>query len=177
MRILPTLAATAILACSTATAADFSAQSADLKPGATIAPAQVYRGYGCQGNNTAPQIAWRNAPAGTRSFALTLFDPDANAGKGWWHWLVVDIPASAKSLSAGGKLPQGAFSLHNDFGEAGYGGPCPPPGDKPHHYVLTVYALDTDHLPLTATSKPDTARATIEKHALAQASITARYGR
>lgn len=165
------------LGCTICEAGDFSIRSADFKPDAMIAATQVYRGYGCTGDNVAPQVSWHGAPAAARSFALTLFDPDANDGKGWWHWLVVDIPAGTQSLAAGAGLPNGARALRNDFGDNGYGGPCPPPGDSPHHYVLTVYALDVAQLPLTATSKPDAARRMILEHTLAQASITARYGR
>lgn len=177
MKTLPTLSMVAVLLCGTASASDFKLRSADFKPGATINAAQVYRGYGCTGDNTSPALQWHDAPPATRSFALTLFDPDANAGKGWWHWLVIDIPATTRSMTAGAKLPATAKALRNDFGDTAYGGPCPPPGDTPHHYVLTVYALDVAQLPLAADSKPAAARRAIEKHALAQAGITARYGR
>lgn len=167
----------AVTAATPAAASDFGVTSPDFRPGATVATAQVYRGSGCQGGNRSPALGWHGAPEGTRGYAITLFDPDANAGRGWWHWLVTGIPAEITSLHAGGPLPAGATALHNDFGEAGYGGPCPPPGDTPHHYVLTVYALNTDSLPLDASSDAGHARQVIEQHALAEASITARYGR
>src|SRR6266571_4858543 len=108
------------------------------KPGATIAEAQVFKGFGCEGKNVSPSLAWRNAPAGTKSFAITVYDPDAPTGSGWWHWIVFDIPADVTSLPAGvgnpasGQTPKGAVQSKNDFGKPGYGGPCPPQGDKPH---------------------------------------------
>jgi len=113
-------------------------------------------GFGCEGGNKSPHLAWSGAPAGTKSFAVTCFDPDAPTGSGFWHWLVVNIPAdvSELKLDAGnpkaGLLPPGALMTRTDFGQPGYGGPCPPPGDHPHRYLFTVFAVTTDKLAVPA---------------------------
>lgn len=122
----------------------FTVSSDDLKPGGRVGLANVFDRGDCKGENRSPQLTWRNPPAGTRSYAVTIFDPDA-PGHGWWHWAVAGIPATVTSLpadaSASGFLQRiGASEARNDFGTDGYGGPCPPPG-KPHRYVITVYAL------------------------------------
>lgn len=137
----------------------------------------VYDGYGCRGDNVAPHLQWRGAPAGTRSFAVTVFDPDAPTGHGWWHWFVLDLPASVAELPEGGALPSPAHALRNDFGDAGWGGPCPPPGDRPHRYVFTVYALDVAKLPVAGGASPAAAGKALDAHVLAKAEVTYTYGR
>ena len=104
----------------------------------------------------SPALAWKNPPAGTKGYAVTVYDPDAPTGSGWWHWVVYNIPATVTSLPVGAgdrggaKLPAGALQGRTDFGTAGWGGPCPPKGDKPHRYVFTVHALKTDKLDVPA---------------------------
>ncbi|MBI2833652.1 MAG: YbhB/YbcL family Raf kinase inhibitor-like protein [Acidobacteria bacterium] len=113
-------------------------------------------GFGCDGKNSSPQLAWTDAPEGTKSFAVMCYDPDAPTGSGFWHWVVVNIPASTTSLGFGagapqaGKLPTGALQTRTDFGAAGYGGPCPPVGDHPHRYLFTVFAVGVEELPVNA---------------------------
>ena len=159
--------------------------SPDIKDGGTIANEQVFNGFGCTGGNVSPALTWSGAPANTKSFAVSIYDPDAPTGSGWWHWMVYNIPAGTTSLpkDAGdiskGLMPKGAVQSRTDFGSAGYGGPCPPPGDKPHHYRITVFALDVDQLP---NAKGDAASAAlvgfdINFHTLAKATLTGLYGR
>lgn len=102
--------------------------------------------YTCDGQNVSPPLAWSDVPAGTRGLALICSDPDAPAGV-WYHWAVYDIPTDTRGLPEGvppasNRPPQGT----NDFGHLGYGGPCPPPRDRPHRYVFTLYALSVDRL-------------------------------
>jgi len=123
----------------------FTLKSADV--GGQATSKQVFKGFGCSGDNVSPQLSWSNAPKGTKSFAVTIHDPDAPTGSGWWHWVIFDIPAGVTELPTGaGDLsknlaPKGAVQSMTDFGRPGYGGPCPPKGDGPHAYVVTVYAL------------------------------------
>ncbi|MFI5281233.1 MAG: YbhB/YbcL family Raf kinase inhibitor-like protein [Gemmatimonadales bacterium] len=120
-------------------------------------------GFGCGGANRSPHLRWEGAPAGTKSFAVTCFDPDAPTGSGFWHWVVANIPPNVTELPldagnpASGKLPAGALQVRTDFGKPGYGGPCPPQGDHPHRYLFTVFAVSMDALPVTA----DTAAAVV----------------
>ena len=103
----------------------------------------------CGGKNNAPQLSWSGAPSGTKSFAITCFDPDAPTGSGYWHWIAFNIPASVTSLDAGagnGDKPGGGMGGRSDFGSTSYGGPCPPKGHGDHHYTFTVYALDVDKI-------------------------------
>lgn len=120
-------------------------------------------GFGCGGGNSSPHLKWSDAPAGTKSFTVTCFDPDAPTGSGFWHWVVANIPPSVTELALGAgstdiaKLPAGAMQIRTDFGKPGYGGPCPPQGDHPHRYLFTVHAVALDALPVT----PDTSAAVV----------------
>jgi Raf kinase inhibitor-like YbhB/YbcL family protein len=118
-------------------------------------------GFGCAGDNISPALTWSGAPDGTRSFAVTCFDPDAPTGSGFWHWLVVNIPPDVSGLppgaGSGDGLPAGALQTRTDYGAPGYGGPCPPESDHPHRYVFTVHAVGLDSLPVD----PDTSAAVI----------------
>jgi Raf kinase inhibitor-like YbhB/YbcL family protein len=164
-------------------AGPFTLESAEIKPGSTIADVHVFKGFGCAGGNVSPSLAWKNAPAGTRSFAVTVYDPDAPTGSGWWHWVVFNLPADTTALPAGagdpaaGKLPKGAVQSQTDFGNPGFGGPCPPQGDKPHHYIFTVHALKTDKLDLDDKAMPALVGYMLSGNRLAKASFTALYGR
>ncbi len=144
---------------------------------------QVHHAMGAGGKNVSPELHWEGAPAGTRSFALTLYDPDAPTGSGWWHWVVYDIPANATSLPQGagtpdGKsLPAGSKQGRTDFGTREYGGAAPPPGHGVHRYVFTLYALNVDKLDV-----PDDASAAlvgfmIHFAKLGEAKLTATYQR
>jgi Raf kinase inhibitor-like YbhB/YbcL family protein len=161
----------------------FGLTSTDLDAAKPVAGAFVFDGGGCSGDNLSPQLAWSGAPAGTRSFALTVFDPDApNGGAGFWHWAVFDIPAGVAALPRGAgaadghALPQGARQVANDYGTPGYGGPCPPAG-KPHRYLFELYALKVPTLGLAAEVSPAEAAAQIRQAAIGKATLTVRYGR
>jgi Raf kinase inhibitor-like YbhB/YbcL family protein len=144
---------------------------------------QVFNGFGCTGKNISPQLSWANAPAGTKSYAITLYDPDAPTGSGWWHWVAFDIPAGTKGLPAGAGtpgmpgLPAGAVQSMTDFGAPGYGGPCPPEGHGPHQYIITVFALKTEKLGLDATAGAPMVGFNLAQQMLAKASIVFYYGR
>lgn len=169
------------LVASPAFAKGFSASSAELKSG-TMSDEQVFDGFGCTGKNVSPKIEWKGAPKDTKSFAVTVYDPDAPTGSGWWHWTVFNIPATATELPAGAgtdvtKLPAGSVQGRTDFGKAGYGGACPPPGDKPHRYIFTVYALKTEKLDLNADSPGAMVGYFVNQNKLAETKITVKYGR
>src|SRR5215475_4946508 len=135
--------------------ATFTLTSPDIGEGATIRNTQVFKGGGLNGDNVSPALAWSGAPAGTRSFALMVHDPDAPTGSGWWHWVVYNIPAGTNSLPAGAGDPQkklmpaGALQGRTYYGTIGYGGPCPPPGAA-HHYHFRLYALKVAQLEVPA---------------------------
>ncbi len=178
-------ACTLLLCAGPAGAQSLTLSSPDIKEGATIANEQVFKGFGCTGNNVSPALSWSGAPAGTKSFAVTVYDPDAPTGSGWWHWVVFNLPATATSLPKGAGdpkkhlMPKGAVQSRTDFGSDGYGGPCPPPGDKPHHYQITVFAVDVDKLP---DAKDHSASAALvgfdlHFHTLGKATLTGLYGR
>lgn len=164
----------------TASAQDFKLSSTSIAEGAQLAPSFVFAGFGCEGGNQSPQLSWSGAPEGTKSFAITAYDPDAPTGSGWWHWNVVNIPASADSVELGasgnGKLPAGAVEITNDYGAAGFGGACPPPGEV-HRYVFTVHALSTDRLELPEQPSNALAGFMIGVSTIQSARITAVYSR
>jgi hypothetical protein len=164
-------------------AADFQLASPTIKHKGTIDKAHVFNGFGCTGDNVSPELRWTNAPKGTKSFAVTVYDPDAPTGSGWWHWVIFNIPSDITALAAdagkpdGPGAPQRSVQSMTDFGQPGYGGPCPPPGHKPHRYIFTAFALKVDQLPL----KPEASGAMVgyylNQNALAKASFTGLYSR
>jgi len=173
------LAATAVAAH----AAGFTLSSPTVKPGSMLTDAQVFKGFGCEGKNISPALKWSGAPAGTKSYAVTVYDPDAPTGSGWWHWVVYNLPAATTELPEGaggadGKgLPAGAVQGRTDFGAAGFGGACPPAGDKPHRYIFTVYALKTDKIEAPADASAALVGFMINANKLGKASFEAKYGR
>ena len=138
-------------------------------------------GFGCAGGNKSPHLKWSEAPAGTKSFAITCYDPDAPTGSGFWHWVLFDIPATVTELPAGAGngdfkgLPAGAVHARNDYGTNEFGGAAPPPGDGPHRYVFTVYAVDTESLGLDSSASPAYVGFNLRFHALARANLIAEY--
>lgn len=144
---------------------------------------EEFNGFGCTGENKSPQLSWENAPEGTKSFAITMYDPDAPTGSGWWHWLIFDIPTNVTELAAGAgniesKLaPAKAIQSITDYGSKGYGGPCPPEGHGLHQYIITIYALKTEKLGLDANTNAAVVGFYLGNNTLAKASIVAYYQR
>ncbi len=144
--------------------------SNDITDGGVLPDAQVQAK-----GNTSPHLKWSGAPEGTKSYAITVFDPDAPTGSGFWHWTVANIPADVTEIAAGGPLPSGAVEGRTDFGEPGFGGAAPPPGHGPHRYIFTVFAVDTDKLEVTPEDSGAKYGFNLHFHTLAKASITATY--
>jgi Raf kinase inhibitor-like YbhB/YbcL family protein len=164
----------------------FTVKSKSFKDGDYLGQAHILSadfGFGCAGGNQSPQLSWSGAPEGTKSFAITCFDPDAPTGSGFWHWVVVNIPPGVTELAldAGNpkapKLPAGALQTRNDVGTTGYIGPCPPEGDHPHRYLFTVFAVGTDKLQVTADSSAALIGFQLHFNTLAKAAIMGLYKR
>lgn len=155
----------------------FELTSPGVPDGGTLASIHAGSQNDCGGRNVSPALQWRNAPTGTRSFAITIFDPDGAKGLGVVHWVMYRIPASTTSLTAGGEPPTGALMGLNVSGQAAYRGPCPPAGEIAHHYVVQIYALDLAPDSLPAGLTRDALHAAIKNHVLANTSIVMRFGR
>lgn len=176
-----TLCMVALITLSTsATAKDFKLNSTDIAEGVSLTSTHVFQGFGCKGKNISPQLSWTNPPADTKSFAITVYDPDAPSGSGWWHWNVVNIPASITSLPKGATvekgLPKQAIQLSNDYGSSKFGGACPPPGEV-HRYIFSVYALGVEKLSLPENASNALAGFMIRANSLGNAKITAIFKR
>lgn len=161
--------------------AKFTLSSSDIAEGHFMAKSFEFNGFGCDGPNLSPALAWQHPPAGTKGFAITVFDPDAPTGSGFWHWLVSGIPASVTELAQGaastGELPVGSRTFRNDYGALNFGGACPPVGHGMHRYQFTVWAL-----PAADLAVPDEASAAVvgfmlNATALGKATLTATYAR
>lgn len=170
-----------IVVCSNCSAQTFTLKSKDL--GGQADSKQVFNGFGCSGENLSPQLSWENVPANTQSFAVTIFDKDAPTGSGWWHWIIFDIDKNLHELVTGagtkgrGLAPTGSIQSKTDFGSLGYGGPCPPPGQGFHQYIITVYALDVPKLGLDENANPALAGFNLNQHTISKASLVFYYKR
>ena len=151
----------------------FTLTSNDIADGGVLPDAQVQAK-----GNASPHLAWSGAPAGTKSYAVHCYDPDAPTGSGFWHWTVANIPSDVSELAAGASaagLPKGAVEGRTDFGTPGFGGAAPPPGHGPHRYIFTVFAVDVDRLDVTPDNSGAVFGFNLFFHTLAKASITATY--
>ncbi|NTW78245.1 MAG: YbhB/YbcL family Raf kinase inhibitor-like protein [Syntrophaceae bacterium] len=170
-----------MLVAGSAGAGEFTLTSNDMEGQLTLT--QVFSGFGCSGKNISPSLKWINAPRNTKSFAVTVYDPDAPTGSGWWHWVIFNIPAGVSELKANAgqiekKLaPAGSIQSITDFGKPGFGGACPPQGDKAHRYVFTVYALSTEKLDLDEKTPPAMVGYFLNNYTIARASLISYYGR
>ena len=159
----------------------FTLSSNDL--GGEATSQQEFNGFGCTGENQSPQLSWKNTPADTKSFAITMYDPDAPTGSGWWHWVVFDLPATTNNVVANAGnvtldlLPKEAIQSLTNYGVSGYGGPCPPEGHGLHQYIITVHALSTEKLGLTADTNPAIVGYYLWNNTIAKASIISYYKR
>ena len=161
----------------------FALTSPDFAEGSTLPQRFEFKGFGCAGDNQSPALRWSGAPAGTQSFAVTAYDPDAPTGSGWWHWVVTNLPPQTTQLPAnagradGQGLPAGAVQGRTDFGNVGYGGACPPVGDAPHRYRFTVHALKVPRLDLPADASAALVGYMLHMNRIASTTVEARYGR
>ncbi len=172
-----------LLGLTTQTSLALELQSPDVSNQVRMKKQQEYKGFGCDGENISPALKWKDIPSGTKSFALTIHDPDAPTGSGWWHWVVFNIPRDTRELPANagnpssGLMPKQAVQSRTDFGSGGYGGPCPPKGHGIHHYHITLYALDVEKLPLKEDAPAAQVGFYINQHKLADSTITGLYSR
>ncbi|MFN9790453.1 MAG: YbhB/YbcL family Raf kinase inhibitor-like protein [Holosporales bacterium] len=158
-------------------AAPFTVTSTTVQDGKHMPKTMEFSGFGCTGGNISPQLSWSNPPAATKSFAITVYDPDAPTSVGWWHWLVYNIPSQTRDIAAG-SIPPGSLEGYTDFGSVGFGGACPPIGDKPHRYIITVYALSVDRFDVPSAAMTGAKlRYLMRDVTVGQAVITGLYGR
>jgi Raf kinase inhibitor-like YbhB/YbcL family protein len=155
-----------------AMADDFTLTSPDIAEGQQLSSDFVFQGFGCDGGNVAPSLAWSGAPEGTESFAITVYDPDAPTGSGWWHWFAFNIPADITEMESGDVA---GVQLTNDYGAQGFGGACPPAGEV-HRYEFTMHALGT-MLEIDNSVSNALAGFMVNANSLASSTITAVYNR
>ena len=173
----------ALLYGSLALAQEFTLSSETVGPDVQLTEEQVYIGFGCTGKNVSPDLKWTPGPEGTKSYAVTVYDPDAPTGSGWWHWIVYNIPAGVTELPGGagdvdGKsLPEGAVHGRTDFGTYDFGGACPPEGDEDHRYIFTVFALKTEKIDVPVDASAALIGFMVNANTITKASFTAKYGR
>ncbi|MDX1453046.1 MAG: YbhB/YbcL family Raf kinase inhibitor-like protein [Oleiphilaceae bacterium] len=157
--------------------------SSDIQAGMAMSKTHEFNGFGCTGENVSPQLSWHDAPEGTKSFAITAYDPDAPTGSGWWHWVVANIPAKVTSLPTGAgsadssAMPRGSQTFKSDYGSQAFGGACPPKGDNAHRYQFKVFALNVERLELDENSSAALVGYFLHAHAIETATLEATYAR
>jgi Raf kinase inhibitor-like YbhB/YbcL family protein len=163
-------------------AGSLTLKSTEVSQGKMMNKAQEFTGFGCSGSNLSPELSWSGEPEGTEAFALFVYDPDAPTGSGWWHWQLVNIPKTVKSLVAGagnenGKMiPSGSFQSINDYGSKSFGGACPPEGHGVHRYQFTLYAL-SKKLELSENASAALVGYMVKANSLASVTLEALYKR
>jgi len=162
-------------------AGDFTLSSHDITANKIMNKAQEFQGFGCSGDNLSPHLQWSNAPKGTKSFAITAYDPDAPTGSGWWHWQVVNIPATISEISTGAgsnnTMPIGSMQIENDYGSASFGGACPPAGHGVHRYRFKIHALSVEKIELPANASGALAGYMINANTIESSMIESLYKR
>ncbi len=164
-------------------AAPFTLSSNDIATGEFMPKAQEFNGFGCTGGDLSPQLTWANAPRGTKSFAITAYDPDAPTGSGWWHWQVVNIPVNVTELASGAGTIEGnsllknSTTVANDYGNKSFGGACPPKGHGVHHYRFTIHALSVEKIDLPENASGALAGYMINSNTIASSTIESLYKR
>lgn len=157
--------------------------SNDIADGEFMAKAHEFNGFGCTGNDLSPHLMWSDAPEDTKSFAITVYDPDAPTGSGWWHWQIVNIPKAVSEITTGAgtakanNTPQGSMQMFNDYGIKGFGGACPPSGHGVHRYRFTVHALSAETLELPENASGALTGYMINANTIESATIEALYKR
>lgn len=170
-------------ASTSAIANSLSLSSHDIADGKFMAKTQEFNGFGCAGEDLSPHLKWENAPKGTKSFAITAYDPDAPTGSGWWHWQVVNIPLKVNELATGAGsvnkslMPQGSVQISNDYGNKAFGGACPPKGHGVHHYRITIHALSVEKLELPKNASGALAGYMINSNTIESSTIESLYQR
>ena len=164
-------------------AGSFKLSSNDISEGEFMSKAQEYNGFGCSGSDLSPHLKWSNAPQGTKSYAITAYDPDAPTGSGWWHWQIVNIPANVMEIATGAGstknniAPAGSSQINNDYGSRGFGGACPPAGQGIHHYRFTIHALSIPKLKLPIDASGALTGYMINSHTIESSTIESLYKR
>lgn len=178
MTILKFALVSASIAMSSASLAeDFQLTSTDISAGEHMSQTHEFTGFGCNGNNLSPQLSWSGAPEATQAYAVFAYDPDAPTGSGWWHWQLINIPASITTLQTGqSEMPTGSQQQRNDYGQNAFGGACPPEGHGPHRYQFTVYALPSV-LDIPQDASAALTGFMVKANAIGEASLEALYQR
>jgi Raf kinase inhibitor-like YbhB/YbcL family protein len=167
---------------STVFSASLTLSSQDIAQGEFMPKIHEFKGYSCSGDDLSPHLKWSGAPEGTKSFAITAYDPDTASGSGWWHWQVINIPLTVLEIPRGAankkkSTPTGSTQIENDFSIAAFSGACPPKGDGLHHYRFTIHALGVEKIALPSNASSALAGYMINMHTIESSTIEALYQR